>query len=518
MMNKNIDNELQELIDENDRLLSENDNLKNQLLAAKAASEADSTLEEYYANKYLSLHDKVRKMREKEIETKIVEYENNKLKLVDQELNFGRALDKDEEFNQRNKELEKQEREVSARSYDLNKKQKSIQDFYDSRIKSNIEPLFAKYDELLKQLYSGNNISGLYASIITDIRSSYPLASELRELNVKKEEELAQIKAEIEQLKLEKEALKEKRDHLLDDIKNDFDNEISEMSDHYSNTIELENKLKQELAETFDALKESNVRDIIDQTNYYKLTGTPLNEASELIEKLIDKKIEELKSQETFASLKAHKEVRLADINLELNKLDEINERLEKLVAKENYLYKIYIEAANAVDEIVDFLDQSTLAIEENQIYSDVVKRYISAKQRVDDYRIEYERLNQKFDQLSQEKKEKTMCAFPEEEIQNITSRLAEVNADRFKIGGYLADAKYEIEEIEKNYENLKLLAVLRERDYAQSKLPTMYKNLRELKFKLNNLKLKERELQSSLTDYEALKAEKERLTDEINN
>ena len=518
MMNKNIDNELQELIDENDHLLEENNRLKDEILALKSSSNIDTSLEEYYANKYLKLHEDVKKEREKEIEKRIASYENTKAKLLDQELNFGKILDQNEEFNIRNKTIEKEEQELSTKSYDLNKKLSSTAEYYDTKIKLSIDPLMNKYNELLKALYEHKNISGLYASIITDIRISYPLAGELRNLAIKKAEDINKIEAEIEKTKKEKETLKIQKDNLINDVQNNFDLEIKRLSVHYNNTIELENKLKQELNETLDVLKEQNVKEIINQVNYYKLTNESSINTSELMDKLINKKIEELKSQESFATLKANKEIRLADINLELERLDAINERLEKLQSKENYLYNIYITSANTIDEIVDFLDQATLAIGENGRYSDVVKNYLDAKERYEAYQNEYDKLNNQFSELSLEKQEKMMCAFSEEEIKIITSKLAEVNSERFKIKGLLDDAKYEVTETEKNYENLKLLAVLKEKEYAEANLPSMYKTLRNLKFKLNDLKIKEHELEALLHNYNALKLEKERLMDEINN
>ena len=81
-----------------------------------------------------------------------------------------------------------------------------------------------------------------------------------------------------------------------------------------------------------------------------------------------------------------------------------------------------------------------------------------------------------------------------------------------------LRQIRDEIREIESNPSNLKLMAVLREKEFAEAHLPTLYNFLRSLKVKVEQEKDELKSLEESLKDYDKIINRILVLQDEINN
>lgn len=516
MNDREFDEQLQELFDEIDRLKAVNQKLSNELLALRASSNAPQSLGEIFTKKYLQIHDEVKQERLREIEKKISEYELYRRQLLDKTLNVDEALENDE-YSVRNKVLEKEQADITTKVYDLRKKIDAVKEYYDSRLDELSTPILSRYKTIINDLKNGHDIRNDIDRFIGDIRSSYPISQESKKINGRKEEELASINAELLLALDQANAVSEKKEALIKDIEKDYNDNIAAMMANFNSTIELEKQLKEELNESFDKKRDKHVEEIVNQAAYYKQTDTSLAIASDRLDRLVNKLAEDIRSEDTFLLLKTNKKVRLNEVNLALERLENDHKKLERLKNRSNELYQIYISSSNAIDELVDFLDSATLAITESERYNEVSRRYLYLKELETSYESDYAKLKKEFSLLEHERQEKTMCAFPETEIAEITDKLAKINSETFKLTGKIEDVKYDIDKIEKSYENVELLSVLKEKAYVEKKIPGMYNNLRNLKLKISDLKREEQELESVLKDYDNLKAEKERLENEIN-
>ena len=511
-----FDEELQGLFDEIDRLKKENDDLKNQILTFQTFQNEKIDFDSFLAKKYLSLHDNVVKDRLKQTEEKIKQFEINKRKLIDEKLNVDEVLESSD-YKEKNNQILKNDDVIQGKIKDLEKKKQSITDFYQSRLNDLEQPIIFHYNTLIQNL-NKEYINEEFDRYIADLNASYPISVEAKKLRKRLDDEIKQLDIEKKHYLDESKQLKKEKDNLIKDVESNFDSYISKMMNHYDNTIELENKLKEEIITEYNIIKDKNLRGIVSQINYYHLLKLDEKEISDKIERLIEKLIENLASEETFENLKMNKEVRLNEVRVEIDKLEPIYNKLMDIKKKENHYYEIYISSSNALDELIDYLDDATLAINECEKYSEVVKKYLSLRKSLTDLKLSYDKLNKDFEQIEKERQEKALCAFPEDEIKELTNELAKINSERFKITGRIEDVKYEKEKIEKNYSNLQLLTVLREKEYIEEKIPKLYSSLRELKVIISDYKYQEQELEKELKDYKKLLIEKERLEDELNN
>ncbi len=511
----NFDNELQALFDEIDRLKKENQELKDKVLAMNMINNSSTSLEEFLTNKYLVLHNAILQSKLKETENKIKAYEINKRELVDSNISIETILAKDEEYEKKNDELLKENDAINRHILELNKKKESIIDFYTSRLRDLELPIISRYNSLIQNL-NKDYIAVELNKYVADLESSYPISIEAKKLYKRMNDEIEQIENEKLHYLEKKDELDSKQDNLVNSARQSFETYINKMMEHYDSTIELEEKLKEEIANEFERIKETNLKNILSQINYYKLLEVKNQDISERIEKLIDHLINQLSLDETMDNLKMNKKVRLNEINIELERLAPDYKALQKLKDIENHYYEIYISSSNAIDELVDYLDNASLAISECEKYSEVVKKYLDLKKKEVDYKQHYDKLNKDFNQIEKERQEKSLCAFPDDEIRELTTELAKINSERFKLTGKMEDVKYEIDKIEKSYSNLQLLTVLKEKAYVEEKLPIMYNNLRNLKLKISDYKYSEAELEKKLKNYKKLVIEKERLEDEL--
>ena len=68
-----------------------------------------------------------------------------------------------------------------------------------------------------------------------------------------------------------------------------------------------------------------------------------------------------------------------------------------------------------------------------------------------------------------------------------------------------LREVKDAIRDFEKDHRNIKLVTVLREKEFVEARLSTLYNNLRDLKVKINRVKEELKSLEIELEKYNSI-------------
>ena len=74
------------------------------------------------------------------------------------------------------------------------------------------------------------------------------------------------------------------------------------------------------------------------------------------------------------------------------------------------------------------------------------------------------------------------------------------------------------IRNFEKDHNNIKLVSVLREKDFVEARLANIYNMLRDLKVKTNSIKEEIKNLEIALENYETISNRINELENELNN
>ena len=105
-----------------------------------------------------------------------------------------------------------------------------------------------------------------------------------------------------------------------------------------------------------------------------------------------------------------------------------------------------------------------------------------------------------------------------ETEIKELSHKLSELNAEKNRISGLLREARDAIRVFNQDPNNIKLVSVLREKEFVEAKLSNIYNSLRDLKVKINRIKKQISDLEISLENYNSICEQIEHLEHELKN
>jgi hypothetical protein len=242
------------------------------------------------------------------------------------------------------------------------------------------------------------------------------------------------------------------------------------------------------------------------------------SQISEIVESLVNERCEKLLSQDTFKNLRALKQMELSALIKEKEQLLSQKKRYDFLNEKQDKYFSTYVEASRYYDELVEFLDNATLAISENAYYSLASKKYNELKLTEKEIEAQYDIISDKLETVKKEHSEKSLSGIKETEIKELSHKLSELNAEKNRISGLLREARDAIRVFNQDPNNIKLVSVLREKEFVEAKLSTMYNNLRDLKVKISKIKEEIKDLQIALKDYDSICERIGILENEFNN
>ena len=292
---------------------------------------------------------------------------------------------------------------------------------------------------------------------------------------------------------------------ILSKIENRTNEEIGFMQENILTEIKQRETLKNELIETFEVIKERDVKYILDTVNYHRLKEVSSAEISDVVEKIVNERTTALKSQDTFKNLKTIKQMELTGLLKEKEQLDIYKKRYDFLKEKENNYYNTYVEASKCYDELVEFLDSATLAITENAYFTIANKKYNDLKTSEQEIEAQYQIASEKLSNTKKLHDEKLLAGIHGVEINELSQKISELNALKNDLSAKLREVKDAIRDFEKDHRNIKLVTVLREKEFVEARLATLYNNLRDLKVKISRVKEEIKSLEIALEDYSAI-------------
>ena len=292
---------------------------------------------------------------------------------------------------------------------------------------------------------------------------------------------------------------------ILSKIENRTNEEIGFMQENILNEIKQRETLRNELIETFEIIKERDVKYILDTVNYHRLKEVSSAEISSVVEKIVNERTTNLKSQDTLKNLRTIKQMELNSLLKEKEQLVKYKKRYDFLKEKENNYYNTYVEASKYYDELVEYLDSATLAITENSYFTVANKQYDALKSSEIEIEAQYKIVSDKLTNTQKLHDEKLLSGIHGVEISELSQSISELNSLKNELSIKLREVKDAIRDFEKDHRNIKLVTVLREKEFVEARLSTLYNNLRDLKVKINRVKEELKSLEIELEKYNSI-------------
>lgn len=517
-----MNDELNRLKEENNNLKQENETLKSSLEVYKLVSSISNSLEDYYTDKYLVEYNKILNKRLSEVNDHLEELKNEYNDLSLQLTSFSSQLKSNQEYaalyEKLNKMIDDNNLILKQQTEEYDKghkvyldKQQVLKDatlgYYSTIVKS-MEPLV---DPALVM----TNVEFVMGQLKATL---YSLILECRNLNFQDMKNLRKLEELETKIVNENKNIEEEKNQIADKVKSKSKEEITSLQQDLQKEIVLNEKLYAELKETFEKVMKKDIKDIVEQVKYNKMVEKSSKEITCIIEQTLKEKLTSLESQDTLTNLLMYKQLELKKLLEEKTYLSKKAKRYDSLKKEENDLYTNYLEASKNIDMLMDFIDSAALSIAENDAYKTCVDRYEYLKKEEINAQDEYNKIIAEDKKIEANRIDYMHVGYSEDEIKKYTEKLNRNNVIKNQLAGQLRQIRDEIREIESNPSNLKLMAVLREKEFAEAHLPTLYNFLRSLKVKVEQEKDELKSLEESLKDYDKIINRILVLQDEINN
>ena len=145
-------------------------------------------------------------------------------------------------------------------------------------------------------------------------------------------------------------------------------------------------------------------------------------------------------------------------------------------------------------------------------------KKYQSLKDAEREIEAQYDIASDNLDNTKKLHDEKLLAGIHGVEIEDLSQKISELNALKNELSVKLREVKDEIRNFEKDHNNIKLVTVLREKEFVEARLSTLYNNLRDLKVKINRVKEEIKSLEIALENYDNVSKRIIELENELNN
>ena len=130
----------------------------------------------------------------------------------------------------------------------------------------------------------------------------------------------------------------------------------------------------------------------------------------------------------------------------------------------------------------------------------------------------QYDIVCDNLDNVKKEYDEKLLAGIHGVEIKNLSTLVSELNGRKNELSIKLREVRDAIRDFEKDHNNIKLVPVIREKEFVEAKLSNIYNSLRDLKVKINRIKKQISDLEISLENYNSICEQIEHLEHELKN
>ena len=380
MMNSPQDIILKEI----EELKKENSELKIELEAFRLTHGSTLTIEQYFTKKYLEEYTEILNYRiheiDKDIETLKNEYKN--LELEVEEIQDIAVMN--EQYKAEIEKLEFVKKANESKLNELKAKFMAVKSQYLSKQDVLKNATLGYYKTILRSLENTEDLSLVMTNVEFVMQQLSDqlqlLILECRALSFQSDSLEKKVFEAEEEIFKENTLIEENTKAILAKIESRTNEEIGVMQENILAEIKQRETLKCELIETFEVIKDKDTKYILDTVNYHRLKQVSSAEISNVVEEIVKERTTSLKSQDTLKNLKTIKQMELNGLLKEKEQLDAFKKRYDFLKEKQNKYYNTYVEASRCYDELVEFLDSSTLAITENAYFSLANKKYIALK------------------------------------------------------------------------------------------------------------------------------------------
>ena len=510
------------ILKEIEELKKENSELKIELEAFRLTQGSTLTIEQYFTKKYLEEYNEILNYRiyqiDKDIELLNTEYKN--LQLEVEEIQDIAVMN--EQYQAEINKLELVKRANESKLNELKAKFTAVKSQYLSKQDVLKNATLGYYKTILRSLNNSDDLSLVMTNVEFVMQQLsdqlYLLILECRALSFQADA-LEKILFETEEeINKENSMIEKNTQVILSKIEKRTNEEIGAMQESILSEIKQRETLKKELIETFEFIKDKDTKYILDTVNYHRLKQVSSAEISTVIEEIVKAKTTSLKSQDTLKNLTTIKQMELNGLIKEKEQLDLYKKRYDFLKEKENKYYNTYLEASKCYDELVEFLDSSTLAITENAYFSLANKEYSSLKETEKEIEAQYKIACENLITTQTLHDEKLLAGIHGVEINDLSQKISECNALKNELSVSLREVKDAIRNFEKDHNNIKLVSVLREKEFVEARLSNIYNMLRDLKVKINSVKEEIKSLENALLNYQKVSERIIELENELNN
>ncbi|MBE6130569.1 MAG: hypothetical protein E7183_02505 [Erysipelotrichaceae bacterium] len=497
------------ILKEIEELKKENSKLKIELEAFKLTQGSTLTIEQFFVKKYLEEYTEILNKRVRQIDNDIdalkVEYDNLALEVEQVQDIATMNAQYQEELNK----LELIKRANDTKLNELKAKYTAIKSQYLSKQDVLKNATIGYYKTILRSLENTEDLSLVMTNVEFVMQQLsdqlYLLILECRALSFQCSN-MEKVLYETEEAIIKENTLIEENTKvILSKIENRTNEEIGFMQENILNEIKQRETLRNELIETFEIIKERDIKYILDTVNYHRLKEVSSAEISNVVEKIVNERTTNLKSQDTLRNLRTIKQMELNSLLKEKEQLLKYKKRYDFLKEKENNYYNTYVEASKYYDELVEFLDSATLAITENAYFTIANKQYDALKSSEKEIEAQYKIVSEKLTNTQKLHDEKLLAGIHGVEISELSQSISELNALKNELSTKLREVKDAIRDFEKDHRNIKLVTVLREKEFVEARLSTLYNNLRDLKVKINRVKEELKSLEIELEKYNSI-------------
>ena len=116
-------------------------------------------------------------------------------------------------------------------------------------------------------------------------------------------------------------------------------------------------------------------------------------------------------------------------------------------------------------------------------------KKYSELKTSEKEIQAQYDIVCDNLDNVKKEYDEKLLAGIHGVEIKNLSTLVSELNGRKNELSIKLREVRDAIRDFEKDHNNIKLVPVIREKEFVEAKLSNIYNSLRDLKVKINRIK-----------------------------
>ena len=497
------------ILKEIEELKRENSKLKIELEAFKLTQGSTLTIEQFFVKKYLEVYTEILNKRVRQIDNDIeslkAEYDNLALEVEQVQDIATMNAQYQEELNK----LELIKRANETKLNELKAKYIAVKSQYLSKQDVLKNATLGYYKTILRSLENTEDL-GLVMTNVEFVMQQlsdqlYLLILECRALSFQCSN-MEKVLYETEEAIIKENTLIEENTKvILSKIENRTNEEIGFMQENILNEIKQRETLRNELIETFEIIKERDVKYILDTVNYHRLKEVSSAEISSVVEKIVNERTTNLKSQDTLKNLRTIKQMELNSLLKEKEQLVKYKKRYDFLKEKENNYYNTYVEASKYYDELVEYLDSATLAITENSYFTVANKQYDALKSSEIEIEAQYKIVSDKLTNTQKLHDEKLLSGIHGVEISELSQSISELNSLKNELSIKLREVKDAIRDFEKDHRNIKLVTVLREKEFVEARLSTLYNNLRDLKVKINRVKEELKSLEIELEKYNSI-------------